>query len=545
MPGAEPQVDQTTTAGIQVPQLLASGNASHVDDDDVNSRQENNLPVSDDVALVDPLYSVLTSRQKRTAVMIVSFVAMISPLSGNIYYPATTALAKEFKVSESLIQLTITTYQIFQGIAPSFIGNYSDIYGRRPAYAICFIIYFFANVGLALQTSYPALLILRCLQSTGSSATVALGAGTVVDLVTRAERGGFIAYAALGVTLGPALAPIIGGLLTEYLGWRSIFWFLAIFSAALFSVYFIFVPETARGVVGNGSTAPSRFAMTPLQLIKSRRKFEEESKVEQSKDKTDRKRLNPFAALKILGEKEGVVTLGFGALMYGGYFMVLTTLPIQLTERFGFNAAQTGLCYLPIFIGSLFSRSIAGKLLDWNFRRHAKLLGIEVTKNKEQDLDVLPIEAARLQICIPMIYLTALCVVAYGWTMQTKASLAGIEASLFFLGLFNSGGLSGLNTLVVDTHHESPATALAANNLFRCLLSAGATALAVPLINRIGIGWTSVFIAGVWIFFSPCLWLVLKYGAKWRHDEKIKLSKAKPQKNSIAEDSGRGTSSGG
>jgi Ca2+/Na+ antiporter len=114
MPVAEPQVDQITTAGIRAPQpvLLAIGNASHVDDDDVNSRQENNLPVSDDVALVDPLYSVLTSRQKRTAVMIVSFVAMISPLSGNIYYPATTALAKEFKVSESLIQLTITTYQV-------------------------------------------------------------------------------------------------------------------------------------------------------------------------------------------------------------------------------------------------------------------------------------------------------------------------------------------------------------------------------------------------------------------------------------------------
>lgn len=112
MPGAEPQVDQITTAGIQAPQLLASGNASHVDDDDVNSRQENNLPISNDVVLVDPLYSVLTSRQKRTAVMIVSFVAMISPLSGNIYYPATTALAREFKVSESLIQLTITTYQV-------------------------------------------------------------------------------------------------------------------------------------------------------------------------------------------------------------------------------------------------------------------------------------------------------------------------------------------------------------------------------------------------------------------------------------------------
>jgi MFS family permease len=50
-----------------------------------------------------------------------------------------------------------------------FIGSFSDKNGRRPAYFICFIIYLGANIGLALQSSYPALVILRCLQSSGSS----------------------------------------------------------------------------------------------------------------------------------------------------------------------------------------------------------------------------------------------------------------------------------------------------------------------------------------------------------------------------------------
>lgn len=60
----------------------------------------------------EPLYSVLTSRQKQVTVMIVSFVAMVSPLSGNIYYPAIPALAKQFHVSTTAIQLTITAYQV-------------------------------------------------------------------------------------------------------------------------------------------------------------------------------------------------------------------------------------------------------------------------------------------------------------------------------------------------------------------------------------------------------------------------------------------------
>ena len=60
----------------------------------------------------EPLYSVFSPHQKRAAVMIVSFVAMISPLSGATYYPAITALATDFDVSISLIQLTITMYLV-------------------------------------------------------------------------------------------------------------------------------------------------------------------------------------------------------------------------------------------------------------------------------------------------------------------------------------------------------------------------------------------------------------------------------------------------
>ncbi|KAH9905791.1 MFS general substrate transporter [Xylariomycetidae sp. FL2044] len=495
-----------------------TGNEVHTRDE-----EEKGDPTTDQVMPEpdEPAYSILEPGHKKVIILIVSFAAIISPISGNIYYPAVTTLASDYNVSQSLIQLTITTYQIFQGIAPSFIANYSDSYGRRPAYAICLVIYVAANIGLALQSNYAALLVLRCLQSTGSSATMALAAGAVADVVTRAERGKFIAYASLGVTLGPALGPIIGGLLTEYLGWRSIFWFLLIFSVVMFSVYFTIVPETARSVVGNGSVPPPVALMTPFQYVKHRRNPEAaESGAERATIKAKRKRVNPLAALKILGEKEGGVTLGFGSLLYSGYFMVMTTLPIQLTDRFGFNSAQTGLCYLPMFLGALFSRWVAGMLLDWNFRRHAERLGIKIDKNRQQDIDALPIEKARLQISIPLIYLTALCVVAYGWTLESRASLAGIEVTLFFIGLFNSGGLVGLNTLVMDTHQESPATALAANNLFRCLVSAGATAVAVPLIDRIGIGWTAVFIAGTWISFSALLWLVMFRGADWRRDTK-------------------------
>ncbi len=199
------------------------------------------------------------------------------------------------------------------------------MYGRRPAYIICFGIYVCANLGLALQNSYGALMALRCFQSMGSSATIALSSATVADLVTRAERGKFIGYAAMGVTLGPALGPVAGGLLTQYYGWRGIFWFLVILSGTLFVIMFTFLPETCRNIVGNGSVLPPWWNMSFYQYLKARRMTEEEKAAAAQTETVQRgkRRPNPFAALKILFEREGGVTLGCGSLLASGYFMVL------------------------------------------------------------------------------------------------------------------------------------------------------------------------------------------------------------------------------
>lgn len=100
------------------------------------------------------------------------------------------------------------------------IAGFSDTAGRRPAYFICFSIYIVANLGLALQNDYVALLILRMLQSAGSSGTIALVQGIVGDCIVSADRGKYVAYASLGSILGPTVSPIIGGLISQYAGWH-------------------------------------------------------------------------------------------------------------------------------------------------------------------------------------------------------------------------------------------------------------------------------------------------------------------------------------
>lgn len=114
-------------------------------------------------------YSCFSQRQKTCISAIASFSAMFSGLSSFIYYPSITAISRSLHVSVELINLTITSYQVVSGIAPSILGDLADQSGRRPVCLIAFTLYFSANVGLALQNSYTALVVLRCLQSAGAS----------------------------------------------------------------------------------------------------------------------------------------------------------------------------------------------------------------------------------------------------------------------------------------------------------------------------------------------------------------------------------------
>lgn len=128
-----------------------------------------------DASLQNVPYSIFTRAQKRWIVLCIAFAGMFSPLSSFIYYPAINSLAMDLGTSIEAVNLSITTYMIVSGITPSILGDAADQIGRRPAYVFAFSLYIVANIGLALQKSYPALLVLRMIQSVGSSGAYSCG----------------------------------------------------------------------------------------------------------------------------------------------------------------------------------------------------------------------------------------------------------------------------------------------------------------------------------------------------------------------------------
>src|SRR4051794_26607184 len=114
-------------------------------------------------------YSVFSIWQKRYILCIVTLAGWFSTLSSFIYYPAITPIARDLKSSIARINLTVTSYMVISAIAPAISGDAADLYGRRPLYLVTIGMYLLANIGIAVQSSFVGLLLLRMLQSAGIS----------------------------------------------------------------------------------------------------------------------------------------------------------------------------------------------------------------------------------------------------------------------------------------------------------------------------------------------------------------------------------------
>ena len=409
--------------------------------------------------------------------------------------------------------------KIFQGLTPTIIAGASDGLGRRPAYIVCFIIYSAANIGLALQSEYSALILLRCLQSAGSSSTVALANAVVADIATASERGTYISYATAGTYVAPAIGPIIGGLLAHYLGWRSVFWFLTIFAGVFFVPLLLFFPETCRKIVGDGSIRPARWNMSIMTAWHLRRNSARNhaGTIDQPPPRKPPIKIpNPLATLTIIFEKEVGLVLASMAIAFGAFYAVTSALPSSFEEIYGFNDIQIALCFIPVGGGSILAVFTQGRIVDYNYRRYAERLGFPVTKTKAQDLANFPIERARLEIALPALLIEAVAIIAYAWVTKFVTNLSGPLILLFIIAYSSCASFSIMSILIVDIYPEKAGQATAANNLCRCWLGAGFTAAIIPMINAMGRGWSITLVGLLCLACGPLLIAVIVLGPGWR-----------------------------
>ncbi|KAI0101086.1 MFS general substrate transporter [Daldinia grandis] len=483
--------------------------------------------------LLEEPYSIFDKRQKALIVLVVSTAATFSGFASNIYFPALPTIAHDLNISIELVNLTVTSYLVFQGLAPSLWGPISDVKGRRIAYVFTFLVFLGACIGLAETKNYATLIVLRCLQSTGSASTIAIGSGVIGDITTRAERGGFMGIFQAGLLVPVAVGPVIGGALAGSLGWRSIFIFLAIYSGVFLILLIILLPETLRSIVANGSRKPSNpITAYPLQIYQKLTKVRWNPEAA-SLEAAARKHIDITGPLRILISKHAAPIIIFLAIYYAVWQMSITAMSSLFQDCYGLSETQIGLTFIANGVGSMIGTLVTGKILDTDYRRvkaqyEAQFTQLDPETGNGQTLsttymeDHFPLEKARLRL-IPVFSLAqCLSIILFGWTIQypDRVHIAVPIVSTFITGWTAVSTQSVVMTYLVDIFSDRSAAASASLNLARCLFAAGGTSFVMPMVNSIGVGLAFTICAIVQVVALSGVAIQWKFAASWRQKEK-------------------------
>ena len=411
-------------------------------------------------------------------------------------------------VSLELVNLTVTSYLIFQGLAPSLWGPVSDVKGRRTAYLYTFLVFIGACIGLALSRNYATLLVLRCLQSTGSASTIAIGSGVIGDITTRDDRGGLMGIFQAGLLAPVAVGPVIGGALAGSLGWRSIFWFLAIYALVFWLLLALLFPETLHSRVGNGGRTP-RNAVDRFPL----RVYQRYTKVAWDIQKDDLpapKRIDVTGPLRILVGKQASAIILFLAVYYAVWQMSITAMSSLFKSGYGLTETQIGLTFMANGVGSMVGTLITGRILDADYRR--------VKASIDVDSGEFPLEKARLRLVPIFAGVQCTSIALFGWTVRypDKVHMAVPIISTFITGWTAVSTQSVVTTYLVDVFPDRSAAASASLNLARCLFAAGGTSFVMPLVDAVGAGLAFTVCVAAQAVALLLVVVQWKFGARWR-----------------------------
>ncbi len=266
----------------------------------------------------------------------IALLVALGPLATDMYLPALPGLTGEFSTSAGQVQLTLSLFLAGFALAQIIYGPLSDRFGRKPMLLVGLALFVLASMACALAQSIEMLILARFVQALGGSAGPVLGRAMVRDIHGPQESARVLSHIGSAMALAPAFAPILGGYMSVYLGWASIFWFLALVGLFGATLLLLAIEETAP-----------------------------------------QEHRHPRAVKIILGDYARLLRdpayLGYTltcTLAYSGLFAFLSGSSFVIIEYFGVNEEHFGLLFLLVVVGYISGTLSGGRLSRrYDFRR--------------------------------------------------------------------------------------------------------------------------------------------------------------------------------
>jgi DHA1 family bicyclomycin/chloramphenicol resistance-like MFS transporter len=391
-------------------------------------------------------------------ILVIGALSTLGPFSVDTYFPSFPALAAHFGVSETRMQSTLSCYLLALAGMNLFHGALSDSFGRQRVILASLAVYSASALACVVAPGFGWLVGLRVVQGLAAGAGMIVSRAIIRDLFHGAEAQALMAQAAMLGGLGPVIAPILGGFLHVWFGWRGPFVFLGLLGIALGAACHWGLPETLPPQL--------RHSFHPGHLLRGYREA-----------------LGHFPFLL------SCLALAFGA---GGFLLYVATAPDVVLNILHLSERQFGWMFVPIvaglMLGSMLSARLAGRMEPARQVRYAFLMmGVAVAINLAANYcltpqlpwAVLPLTVYTLgfSLIAPVLSLDGLDMLPHRKGLASSlqgfvgvlifAGIAGWVASLVYCsGLKHAGGQAAFLVLCWLGFHgyksRAPASASAA-----------------------------------------------------------------------------------
>jgi DHA1 family bicyclomycin/chloramphenicol resistance-like MFS transporter len=175
---------------------------------------------------------------------VLAALSWIGPFSIDTYLPSLPHISQSLNASAAQVQQTMTAFLLVFAVMSLWHGAISDAYGRRRLTLISLAVFIVASAGCALSTNVHMLMFFRGLQGATAGSGMIVGRAAVRDLFEGAAAQRLMSHVATIFSIAPVMAPVVGGWLQVWFGWRSIFAFMVLLSGFLLLSSWRWLPET-------------------------------------------------------------------------------------------------------------------------------------------------------------------------------------------------------------------------------------------------------------------------------------------------------------
>ncbi|ORY70948.1 MFS transporter [Pseudomassariella vexata] len=402
--------------------------------------------------------------------------------------------------SKSSSVLLVTIWELGEAAGPLLIAPLSEVFGRYPVLNAANLLFITATVLAALCQSTPLFIAARALTGLAVASNV-LNPAIVGDMFVSDQRGSAMSIVMLAPLIGGAVGPAISGAVAENLGWRQVLWMSAALAMACEVVFLTCFRETYKVPILRRKADRMR-RDTGNDMLRTI--FDVEG--QKSGTMLWEAMMRPFIVLFGSGVLQ-ILSL-FGSVAFSYFYVLSTSLPDVLSERYHLSPAQIGSAFLSFSVGSFISVMVSNQLLD---RIYIRLRDVNKGVEKPE---------YRLPLTMLGGFTLPFAVAAYGWAAALHLHLSLLMLSTALLGFSLMFATLPLTAYVVDAFGLYSASALTAVIVTRCLGGTFIPLATGPLAERFGFGLGVSALALLGLCLAPVPVLLLRYGSKWRQRSK-------------------------